>query len=166
MLNIQVEAKYGTQRIPQASHDLTGINEATLDATNRVLELSEKVLNNQEEMAALLSDLKAALGDSCGCACDRMESLLEEGRESLVSIMAALSFQDMAGQKIKKIIALVKDIETRLLHILLSLGAKVEGREEGAYPKKTEMLKKLEETEEDPNLKQDVVDSIFGELGL
>ena len=54
----------------------------------------------------------------------------------MIEILTALSFQDLTGQKIKKIIALVGDVETRILGLLISLGIKKEDaperRDDGA----------------------------------
>ena len=163
MMNVSAQARYTSQRIPEASLELSGVRDVTMDAANTMLELTEKVMEGQGRLAALLKGLKA---EQSAPALEEMESIVEANNGSLVSMMATLSFQDMAGQRMNKVIKMVDEVESRILEILLHLGARIEGKEGAAFDRKLRMLQMLQERRENTDLKQDLVDTILDDLGL
>jgi chemotaxis protein CheZ len=48
----------------------------------------------------------------------------------LMSIMTTLSFQDLTGQRIKRIIGAIKNVETIVLDLYLSTGLKLKAHQE------------------------------------
>ncbi len=164
MINVSVQARYTSQRIPEASLELSGVRDVTMDAANTMLELTEKVMEGQGRLAALLDGLKA---ERPAPALEEMGNIVEANNGSLVSMMATLSFQDMAGQRMDKVIKMVDEVESRILEILLHLGAGIEKKEGAASSdKKLRMLQMLQERRENTDLKQDLVDTILNDLGL
>jgi chemotaxis protein CheZ len=166
MINVHVHAKYTSEQIPQASLELSGINDVTRDATNRVIELTESVQDREVAIAKVIAALKDEMPAGCGAHIAELEKNLAGNKDDLMSIIATMSFQDMTGQKIKKIIKVVDEVQTRLLEILLSVGAKIDEQEGKIAVRKKEMLYKLMDSREDVDLKQDVVDDILNDLGL
>jgi chemotaxis regulatin CheY-phosphate phosphatase CheZ len=79
-------------------------------------------------------------------------------------MLASLSFQDFTGQKLKKVIVTLEDVEKKLLEFILLFGVKLDGGENEV--KKEEMIKRLTDESHSLDLKQDVVDEIFQDLGL
>ncbi|HEY3347272.1 MAG TPA: protein phosphatase CheZ, partial [Nitrospirota bacterium] len=123
MINVHVQAKYTAEQIPQASLELSGINDVTLDATNRVLELTERVQDREVAIVKVIAALKEDMPVGGSELIAELEKNLAGNKEDLMSIIATMSFQDMTGQKIRKIIKVVDEVQTRLLEILLSVGA-------------------------------------------
>jgi len=79
--------------------------------------------------------------------------------------MTTLSFQDITGQKIKKIVKLIDEIETRLLEIIVAFGIKVDkAKEPDAGQRATEWLNKLKDSSGSNGTKQDLVDQILAEF--
>lgn len=164
MRNVQVQARFSSQRIPEASLELNDIKDVTQNATNRVLEQTETVMSGQRRMRELLEGLRKMDLPGAGEKLEEMGRLVETNDEALVSTMAALSFQDMTGQRITRIIKVVDEVETRILEMLLHLGAQMD--EKDTAQRKLEMLQRLKESRGDKDLKQDIVDTILTDLGL
>ena len=74
----------------------------------------------------------------------RADDLIRKTGRTLTHILETLSFQDLSGQRIKKVVALIGDIQTQLLSILVSVDAKIKVHESGpgqaADPEKTERM--------------------------
>ena len=96
--------------------------------------------NTGVELEAVIADTSKAANTILDCA-DRMNALLspadpssvwddkasrEEAlktlREDVQSIMVACSFQDIAGQRIRKTLESINDVEDRISHALESIG--------------------------------------------
>ncbi|MDR2935287.1 MAG: protein phosphatase CheZ, partial [Candidatus Adiutrix sp.] len=69
--------------------------------------------------------------------------ILKTGRH-LTRILETLSFQDLSGQRIKKVVALIGNIQAQLLSILVSVDTKIKvheaGKEEAADREKAEKM--------------------------
>ncbi|MDR1297011.1 MAG: protein phosphatase CheZ [Deltaproteobacteria bacterium] len=89
-------------------------------------------------------------------AVEESRSLIKNTSRHLTHIMEALSFQDLSGQRIKKIVGLISDIQVRLLSLLVSFDSKMrahtdapqevrprEEREKVAQAEVDKMLEKL-----------------------
>lgn len=55
--------------------------------------------------------------------------LIQKTMGHLTNILEALSFQDLSGQRIKRIVALINDVQMQLLSLLVSVGSKLKVRE-------------------------------------
>jgi chemotaxis protein CheZ len=91
-------------------------------------------------------------------------ALLLADEKRLMDIMTALSFQDLVAQRIKKIVAILDDVEHKLLQMVVVFGSNPEGAQ-GANGKADQMLKELEASR-CTALKQDLVDDILGQFGF
>jgi chemotaxis regulatin CheY-phosphate phosphatase CheZ len=117
----------GSRRdIPKVAVQLREIIEATEHATNRVLEQAEHLLDEHAQIdqhlqqaaaaaGALPGTTPAGLGDSLAAA----QGLQQGCQDRAMDIMAAMEFQDLTTQKIQKLIALVAEVEARLLQLLV-----------------------------------------------
>ena len=83
-----------------------------------------------------------------------------------MQIMTALSFQDLVAQRVKKLVAILNDVQDKLIKLVVVFGSKPEAdngtNEEG---KSHEMLKQLEESKI-VAMKQDVADEILAQFGF
>lgn len=102
----------------------------------------------------------------------------------ITRILEALSFQDLSGQRILKIVHLISDIQVQLLSLLVSFGAKLKQRQDEWAPQTREESEKMAQTEVDKMLEkvtgpselqgpdaegrldQDAVNDLLAELGF
>ena len=96
--------------LPKATDELDAIVEATADATNQIMDSVEKIETLSEKMDH-----------------DDAASLLD----SVTSIYEACTFQDITGQRITKVVNMLKEIEARVDQMIGSMdlpeGAKRDG---------------------------------------
>lgn len=102
--------------IPSATDELDAIVEATATATN-------KIMDNVE----ILSDLISALPEESS----------SKGMDAVMAIYEACTFQDITGQRITKVVGLLKVIESRVTAMSGQTAATPERDEQhsGATPK-------------------------------
>lgn len=154
-----------SEKIPQASSHLFDITRATEEATNKVMTITEKLMDDQEIVSAKIKDLRevatAKTVDSTAILriAREIEEISNQNKNDLIEILTALSFQDLTGQKIKKIVTLVQDIEMRILELLVSFGIVKEDWDE-------DVLKQLKSPEKGLGVNQDLVDDILKNLGM
>ncbi len=94
----------------------TGVElEAVIAETQKA---ANTILDNCDRMNTLLYPDDPATLDQT----DSREKLLEELRDSVQNIMLACSFQDIAGQRIRKTLESITDIEERISDALEGMG--------------------------------------------
>lgn len=111
----------------EASVQLNEIMEATEKATMRIMELVEAQLDWQVESAQLLSSIKS--GQPCSAQLARLTYINKKLGEDLTEIITALSFQDLTGQRIKKVVKALHEIEASVVDMYLSSGLVMDGAE-------------------------------------
>ena len=119
--------KGSSREIPKVAQHLTEIIRTTEEATNRVLEESEHLVEEQTKVDQGLSRVRELiLHLASGAPRTELLGSLEEAREvhrrsqgRAMDIMSAMEFQDLTTQKIQKLIALVAEVESRLLQLLV-----------------------------------------------
>jgi chemotaxis regulatin CheY-phosphate phosphatase CheZ len=114
------------------------------------------------------------------------ETLIKNTSKHLTNIMEALSFQDLSGQRIKKIVNLISEIQVQLLSLLVSVNSKIkahheaptmvqpkEEREKVAQAEVDKMLEKLSAEPSDlkgpgaeNRLDQGAVNDLLAQLGF
>jgi len=165
-VDVPVEAT--TAQLPQASEHLSDLAKLTEEGTHRVMELTEELQDNRRLVAQSLTELGTLPPSSPhGMQADRIAAitaLLVADDKRLMDIMTALSFQDLVAQRIKKIIAILDDVEHKLLQMVVVFGATQNGAQH-ANGKADQMLKELEASRSTA-LKQDLVDDILGQFGF
>jgi chemotaxis protein CheZ len=88
------------------------------------MELVEKQLTLQEESAMLLRELAAGKGgkEAKTRRVDRLSQINDALATDLTSILTALSFQDLTGQRIRKVVHALKGIEHSVVELYISSG--------------------------------------------
>lgn len=156
-----------SERIPDASSQLSAITRATEEATHKVISITERVMDTQEMLSYKVKELKevAALQVIDGSAILKItkdiEAIVNQNNTDLVETLTALSFQDLTGQQIKKIVSLVQDVEGRILDLLMSF--KLTNGEE---KKKEKIIEQLKDPAKGLGINQGLVDELMRELGL
>lgn len=115
-------------------------------------------------------------------AVESTDSVLQSIILSITRILESLSFQDLSGQRIKKILSMLSTVQVQLLSLLVSFGAKLKKKQEerDITAEETEQFASHEVDKmknmvaEQPAegdewggpLNQDAVDKLLGELGF
>ncbi len=115
------------REIPQVAKHLAEIIQTTEDATNRVLEQTEHLVEEQTKVEQMLSRVgelvhlmgKTPLQGELVKCLDATKETQRRSQGRAIDIMAAMEFQDLTTQKIQKLIGLVAEVEARLLRLLV-----------------------------------------------
>lgn len=110
----------------QVAGGLTDVIRTTEGAAERVLEQAEHLM---EEQGRVEAGLQALAGDTqqllspaeaaeCGVLLEEVRGVHRQAQGRGLEIMAAMEFQDLTAQKIRRLIALISDIEMRLCQVL------------------------------------------------
>lgn len=149
-------------QVPDVTAGLSSITKATEEATHKVLTISEKVLQDRDAVSGYLEKLKDMVENNALATIKELENINEENKADIIDILTALSFQDLTGQKIRKLEEAIVDIEKRILELLISFGIKGDDETKKAGSKVLDQMEKLK-TEK---LSQQLVDDILQGLGL
>jgi chemotaxis protein CheZ len=156
-----------SDQLPQATSHLNDLAKMTEEGTHQVLSLTEELEQNREKIQLQLEKLRANVA---GRAVKDIDAILEmvkvdEGR--LMNIHVALSFQDLVAQRVAKLVAILNEIQHKLLKLVVIFG--IQQTKDGGGSKKEgrgyEMLRQLE-TSKTTALEQDLVDNIMTEFGF
>lgn len=140
----------------EASQRLDQVIQATEKATFEIIELVERNMHAPEELLAMVAD-GAASPESKAQA----TALCRRLSDDLVEIMTCLSFQDLTGQRIKRVIDMLAKVCDMIAELYVSTGLLVKARELApAQP--------LEELKKDARAKvsQAEVDDLLAQLNL
>lgn len=111
-----------------ASEQLSAVLRQTEDAANTIMGVVEKHMDWQAESAELLE--KARKGRITPTEWQRLNEINRVLGDDLVTLMTAMSFQDLTGQRIKKVVAAIKQLESTVLEMYLSSGLMMKAHEE------------------------------------
>lgn len=111
-----------------ASEQLSAVLRQTEDAANTIMGVVEKHMDWQAESAELLE--KARKGRITPTEWLRLNEINHVLGDDLVTLMTAMSFQDLTGQRIKKVVAAIKQLESTVLELYLSSGLMMKAYEE------------------------------------
>jgi chemotaxis protein CheZ len=128
MVKISPEiSELAVKYVPQMTDQLEWVIASTERAANRIMDNLETMQKEGEEMKNLLRESKqrketVSLVEGVGFFLERHMALVSDS-------FAQMSFQDLTGQKIKKINQLVALTEERLRKMIVSLGVKLNEKE-------------------------------------
>ena len=104
------------------------VNQTLLEVTNRILNDTEKVLDNHHEITGPLEGLKAALAAGSSDKArmkqylESIESLFHKNKIVLMGLLTALSFQDPACQKLRKAEGVLQEAQAHMGNVMSDLG--------------------------------------------
>ena len=152
----------------EASTQLGAILQTTEKATESIMTLVEKHLDMSERSAAILQDMAAKAPSP------EVEELLAGQQalgEDLMEIMTTLSFQDLTGQRIKRIVSALQQIEKSVFELYMATGLSVKALEQ--HPemsvdeiRQTSKARATELKGPQAGASQADVDDLLGQLGL
>jgi chemotaxis protein CheZ len=155
--------------LTEATDQLDEIMRSTEDATVRIMDIVEKHQEMIKKSGELLRTFRS--GGATKEAVNQLLDLQEMHEADLTEIMTTLSFQDLTGQRIKRIIEALKHIEAIVFDVYMSTGLIVKARDE--QPEKNmdeleqetqERVTKLKGPQTDAS--QSDVDDLLSQLGL
>lgn len=163
---LESTVKIGTEKFPEASTQLFAVTGDLENAANNIMSILEGLMSEHDRSHALLKELSDWAGgltradrEKGAAIIKELDRLNEKAKREMMEIFSNMSFQDLTGQKLKKVITGLSAIESKVLELALSFGIK-----NGTISKdKKDILNELKNAGERP-LKQDVVDMILKEL--
>jgi len=111
----------------EASTQLGAILQTTEKATESIMGLVEKHLDLNERTAALLDGLAAKGGSP---EIEELKSGSDALATDLMEIMTTLSFQDLTGQRIKRIVSALQQIEKAVFELYMATGLSLKAKEQ------------------------------------
>ncbi|MFY9269194.1 MAG: protein phosphatase CheZ [Candidatus Manganitrophaceae bacterium] len=170
-LSVEEEMRQASADIPVEADQLTGLRRFTEEATHKILGYTEKSMDHHDGMAERLERLKSLLPRRSGRVkemqkeVEALSLLVTEDKKVLMDLLMALEFQDLASQRLKKIAATLQEVQSRILKLVITFGAKVRG-DKTEHDKEAHLLKRLETSSETETLNQGLVNDILKEFGF
>ncbi len=161
-----------SNQLPSGTDELLEVSRKTEEATQKILDDADVVIDNHDLMSARIESLNErlsseALNGEIALKEDIavLSGLLEENKKTMFHLVGTLSFQDPAGQQLRKVTAMLKSFQSRILKMVVTFGqqssdARVdEDRQE-------ELLSELEYSSDGEQLEQGLVDTVLKEYGF
>lgn len=104
----------------EASRQLEEIMQTTLQAADSIMNNAERLQESQASMAAMVDAVLAGKLDSKAIA--QLAELTRDDMETVNEIVVALSFQDLTGQRIKKVVKALSSIHQIVVKTYVSAG--------------------------------------------
>lgn len=125
--------------IPEASNQLEGINDTLEESTMKIMDINEEQMEKAGKQIKNLELLISGNGngspridnlDDALQTLNQQVDLLKEIEHCSLKMMEPLSFQDLVGQRIQRIISLVRSMELRIEELIVSFGIKLRKHKE------------------------------------
>lgn len=164
----------------EATSQLDEVLRSTEEATSNILEIIERNELNQAEAKHILDQM---LAEGCSQAkVKRLEAINKTLADDLTNLTLQLSFQDLTGQRIKRVVNALNKIEDTVVQLYITSGLIMERAEtepnQNPEVLKAEALKAVEEFKTnrvksselkgpDKNgMSQNVIDDMLAQLGM
>jgi chemotaxis protein CheZ len=159
----------GSTQLPTASGHLSDLNKMTEEGTLEVMRLTEMIQDNRDRIVKNLSGIVGLLqAVEHANLVERLENvkavMMEDGKH-LTEIMTALSFQDLFAQRVKKLVAILDEVQNKLVALVVIFGIRQNGDHAGTEGTAGDFLKQLEESQKTA-MKQQVADDILAQFGF
>ncbi len=163
--------------VSQATNRLESVIKLTEASANSTLDLSEELMNENNKQFKNIQALKGFLpllnDNNAKIEIRKLLSDLEKSTQNsnmkLMEIMTAQEFQDRVGQTLKKVIALVENVEGRLVHFVEKFGGtfkNVERKSSEKLEKPSEQKLKDAFSDNSETVGQDDVNDLLAEFGF
>ncbi|NLY40339.1 MAG: protein phosphatase CheZ [Desulfovibrionales bacterium] len=126
---VSVESSEADEMFSEASRQLREILQTTEKATENIMTVVEKHLEQTEQNLVVLDKLEPSP------AVDQLRANAQTLNTDLIEIMTALSFQDLTGQRIKRIVTALQQIEKVVFELYMSTGLSLKAMAE--HPEKS-----------------------------
>ncbi len=159
---IETTVKMGSEQFPEASTQLSSVTGDLETAANKIMNIVEGLMSEQDKAGAALKSLSewaASPGSDPGrgaALIGELQMINAKARGEMVELFALMSFQDLTGQKLAKVIKSLSVVEQKIVEVAMSFGF-----EENGGGSRGPESKKAREAQ--PN--QDMVDRVLKEIG-
>lgn len=165
MDTIESTLTIGNEKFPEASSQLSSVTGDLENAANNIMSILETLMQEQDRADAIIKELLSwacgIQGSSDSCArITELASIHTRSKNGMMEIFSNMSFHDLSGQKLKKVIRSLAIIESKLLEVAVNFDL-AGGR---SSTEKSDLLNKLKGSSEIKPLNQDVVDQLLKEL--
>jgi len=161
--------------IPEASNQLEGINETLEKSTMKIMDINDEQLeiaNCQQRILESFISNKDELDEELVELIEEQLRAFRKISNLALRMMEPLSFQDLVGQRIQKIIRLVNSMEQRINDLIISLGIKLQKHKEDPTKSFEDLSLEVEEykselkssQEEGEGLDQAAIDELLASL--
>lgn len=158
---LETTVRAGTERFPEASNQIAAVTGDLENAANNIMSILEGLMTEQDKMHTILEGISQWAGSLPGEASEKglgfikeLGGIHEKTKTELMDIFTNMSFHDLSGQKLKKVISSLAVVESKLLEMALSFGFEGASKGNGSV-----------ETKPEKPMNQDVVDRLLKELG-
>jgi chemotaxis protein CheZ len=149
-----------TKYIPQTADQLESIIETTESAANKIMDNLENMQGQTEKIGKIVADLNEGEMRFPEVKRIRLDSQTVDAIQPLINYIAShaqnmmslisdsfvqMSFQDLTGQRIKRIMTLVHQMEVKLKDMIIAFGIKLNEHEKNPDMTKEELQKAVEE---------------------
>jgi chemotaxis protein CheZ len=159
----------GSSQLPVAAAHLSDLSKMTEDGALEVMRLTELMQEHHGRIAKDLAEIVEVLrAMDCVTLVGRLGSvtsvLAQEGKY-LTEIMTALSFQDLVAQRVKKLVAILDEVQGKLMKLVVVFG--LQGNSDAAPDEGTawHLLQQLEASKTTA-MQQKVADEILAQFGF
>jgi len=156
-------------QLPTAASHLSDLSKMTEDGTLEVMRLTEMIQDNHGRIAKDLSGIVEVLrAMDCASLAGRLgnvTSVLAQDGKYLTEIMTALSFQDLVAQRVKKLVAILDEVQGKLMELIVVFGLQESCEAARDAGTAEHLLKQLEESKT-AAMKQQVADDILAQFGF
>jgi len=164
-----------TQKLfTDATKQLEEIMQTTLEATEKIMATVEELLDQQTEAGSIIAALEVDEAQQVNLA--RLDTLNQSLESSLTNIITDLSFQDLTGQRLKKVVSAIGSIKETVFDLYMSTGLMMKTREETPEKdlaeiaeesrRKVQEIRKSELKGPQLDASQQDVDDLLASLGL
>ncbi|WP_456433701.1 protein phosphatase CheZ [Thermosulfuriphilus sp.] len=146
----------------EASDQLEEIVKATETATVKIMDVAER----DQELLSQAKEILSHLDSQPEAA--KLKEIIENLYNDTLEIITACAFQDITGQRVKKVVNAIQTVEAKLLELLVETGVKIKEKQEGVTPELEQKAQQAMDLLKGPDGKvsQQDVDSLLEELGL
>ncbi|MBS0182830.1 MAG: protein phosphatase CheZ [Nitrospira sp.] len=156
-------------QLPAAASHLSDLSKMTEEGTLEVMRLTEMIQDNHGSIAKELSGIVEVLrAMDCATLAGRLgnvTSVLAQDGKCLTEIMTALSFQDLVAQRVKKLVAILDEVQAKLMELIVVFGLQESCEATRDAGTAGYLLKQLEESKTTA-MKQKVADDILAQFGF
>lgn len=157
MKTVQVPLANAGEQAPFVASHAQDVVQLMEQSTSAVLDKSDRIVMHVEELENML---RQTGGDT-----PQARVAIVAMKAALYDIIASQSYQDVARQKMEKIVVDLNQIRDWLIEVLVILNIKKDGSQEN-LEKKKELLREVHAPSSPSSLKQDLVDDLLSEFGF
>ncbi|TAN60048.1 hypothetical protein EPN18_09375 [bacterium] len=137
--SLETTVKLSTEKFPEASRNLSSITGDLETAANSIITILEGMIGDADKAQRLISELASYNAAIPGDRRARFDALIKEldalnsgGKAATMDMFTFVSFHDLSGQKLKKVMDSLATVETKIAELAQGFGF-----DEGAAQAKT-----------------------------